>query len=334
MREKEIGIILRKKLPVKNSIEEVFATLMDNLRDSANVDIKKIHLPHARANLSSMLGNLSYVRKFSCNLFHMTGDAHYVIIPIKVPVVLTIHDVQSALRGNVIKQLLVKIFWFWLPAMRAKKITVISNFSKSELLKLVPFAKSKIRVIHNPINPAVKFCQKEFNTNKPTILHLGTKPNKNLERTIRALKGVECSLDIIGPLAQSQIKLLAQCNIQYTNSFNITYEEIIVHYKNSDIVSFVSTYEGFGMPIIEGQMTGRPIITSNIASLPEIAGEGACFVNPLDEEEIRASILRIIEDESYRDHLILKGRENVKRFDPITIANQYLQVYGELLSTE
>ncbi len=78
-------------------------------------------------------------------------------------------------------------------------------------------------------------------------------------------------------------------------------------YHRADIVSLVSTYEGFGMPIIEGQAIGRAVIAGNVASMPEIAGDGACLVDPYDVPAIRTGILRIINDPEYRESLIARG---------------------------
>lgn len=67
---------------------------------------------------------------------------------------------------------------------------------------------------------------------------------------------------------------------------NLSNEEIKKKYEDCDILTLVSTYEGFGMPIIEANRVGRPVITSNILSMPEVAGEAACLVNPFDIENI------------------------------------------------
>ena len=100
----------------------------------------------------------------------------------------------------------------------------------------------------------------------------------------------------------------------------------------ADILAFVSTYEGFGLPIIEAQAIGRVVITSNLASMPEVAGKGALFVNPFSVEEIREGIVSLIENEHDRATLIKRGLENVKRFDKEKIANQYQEIYDEFLS--
>ena len=86
-------------------------------------------------------------------------------------------------------------------------------------------------------------------------------------------------------------------------------------------------YEGFGMPILEAQAVGRAVISSNLFSMPEVAGDSAVLVDPFNIGEIRSAILKIISDDTFREDRIRKGFENIKRFDPELIANQYFGLY-------
>lgn len=86
------------------------------------------------------------------------------------------------------------------------------------------------------------------------------------------------------------------------------------------------------MPIIEGQATGRVVLTSDIAPMNEIAGEAAWFVNPYDVESIRNGFIKLINDAELRKELISKGKENVKRFAVEKIAADYLNLYREVFN--
>jgi glycosyltransferase involved in cell wall biosynthesis len=144
------------------------------------------------------------------------------------------------------------------------------------------------------------------------------------------LKGISCKLSIVGVLSKQQEEALRVNQIDYNTAANITNEELKEQYEKADLLAFVSTYEGFGMPIVEAQIVGRPVVTSNLLSMPEVAGDAAHLVDPFDVEDIRKGVLRIIEDKAYRTLLIEKGRSNALRFSVETIANQYAELYREI----
>ena len=100
-----------------------------------------------------------------------------------------------------------------------------------------------------------------------------------------------------------------------------------VAYQQSDIILFPSLYEGFGLPIIEGQKAGRPVITSNISPLSDIAGGAAHLVNPLDHLSIRKGVQKVIDDNEYRESLCVAGLKNVKKYSSEKIAEAYLELY-------
>ena len=102
-------------------------------------------------------------------------------------------------------------------------------------------------------------------------------------------------------------------------------------YYRSDIVTFVSTYEGFGVPILEANALGRPVITSNTTAMPEVAGDGALIVDPSKPEQIRQAIIRLIEDDNLRNELVFKGYQNVQRFKPEMVAAKYEQLYKRVV---
>jgi glycosyltransferase involved in cell wall biosynthesis len=174
--------------------------------------------------------------------------------------------------------------------------------------------------------------QKLFNVACPVILQVGTGRNKNIPRIAEAIDGLRCHLEVIGRLDEPQRQVLSRHGISYSESCGLTTEEVAERYRRCDLVVLASTYEGFGLPIVEANATGRPVITSNICSMPEVAGSAACLVDPFDCASIREGILRVIGDGDYRSHLVAEGFENVKRFQAEVIVAQYAALYRDLMS--
>jgi glycosyltransferase involved in cell wall biosynthesis len=101
-------------------------------------------------------------------------------------------------------------------------------------------------------------------------------------------------------------------------------------YVYCDIVSFISLFEGFGMPIIEANKIGRPVITSTIPVVREVAGDSAVFVDPYDVNQIENGFSSLFNDQQIRKDCVEKGLKNVTRFDSLVISSQYSQLYNQL----
>jgi glycosyltransferase involved in cell wall biosynthesis len=265
------------------------------------------------------------------DVFHVSGDVHFLtyLLP-RRKTVLTVLDVGFMDRTSGLRRALLRLFWLTLPCLCAARITVISEATKKELLKWVRIPKDKISVIPVFISDAFQVSEtpKQFNTKSPVLLQVGTKPNKNLERVIDAIEGKIWVLEIVGILTDQQRVLLNAKGIKFRNSVSLSESELVARYQQCDVVVFASTYEGFGMPILEAQATGKPVITSKILSMPEVGGEGACYVDPFRVDSIGAGIERIMADREYREDLVRKGHANVERFSRESIAAEYLKLYA------
>ncbi len=189
---------------------------------------------------------------------------------------------------------------------------------------------TKYTVIPNAVSSEYSYVAKEFNTTKPIILHIGTLSRKNLDRTIEALKGICCHLRIIGKLSTYTEELLYKYKIDFSNAFDLNDNEIVDEYIKCDIVNFPSIFEGFGMPIIEAQATGRIVITSNLPPMCDVAGNYGLLVNPYSIDSIRDAYLKIIEDKPLRTLLIKNGLVNVEKYHIDTISSMYLDVFNTL----
>lgn len=262
---------------------------------------------------------------------HITGDVNFIAIFLrKRHTVLTFLDIGLMNHPNWLARTLLRWFWIVLPVRRSAVITTISEATKLELLKYVRADPSKIKVVYVPISPRFIYVPKVFNKERPRILQMGTLHNKNVNRLVQALHGIPCTLDIVGEIKPDLQNELDNAGIHYIASKNISNEEVVLKYQSADIISFVSSYEGFGMPIVEANAVGRVVVTSNLLSMPEVAGNAAHLVDPFNVDSIRYGILKVIEDDAYREKLIANGFVNRKRFDVHEIARQYTMIYESL----
>lgn len=313
------------------SIYKVFKTIENELK-SQNQEIEEYFMPSQYSMPWDIIRNsiFTFKHRNTKGINHISGHIHDVTLGlIGCKTVLTIHDLVFIDNvKNPIKKIYKWLFWLYIPVKLADKVICISNETKRKVLKHIK--TDKITVIYNPIDPTFKYVPKAFNQECPTILHIGTFWNKNLERTIEALEGINCHLRVIGEIDNRILQLLQEKKIQFSNVKGLSDEEIRQEYINCDIVNFPSIYEGFGMPVIEGQQTGRVIITSAIEPIKEIANDGAYFINPYNVDDLRTAYLEIIKNQTLRNDLIEKGLHNVKRFSAKEIATQYIDVYKNI----
>jgi glycosyltransferase involved in cell wall biosynthesis len=319
----------RKPYDFHKSIEIIFEDVRQRLNGKI-VPVKKIFSWYSKGVLDRIKIVLEAKRNQG-DVNHITGDIHFAAILLKKKrTLLTVHDCGMLSSSKGIKHALLKFFWFTLPLKKVALVTVVSEATKDELIKYTGYNADKIKVIPNAVSDAFAFCPKPFNSNKPVILQVGTTPNKNLHRLVEALKGLPCHLHIIGNVPVDMQNKMREYQISYSAMANLTDAEMVEQYKNCDLLSFVSTYEGFGMPIIEANATGRPVVTSNILSMPSVAADAACLVDPYNIDSIRQGIQKVIQDGIYRDQLIQNGLKNCQRYNAGHIANMYLELYRQL----
>lgn len=327
-----ISIFKRKPQEANFSVERLFYDAIGAI--SSDYVCKSFNSRYESRGLFRRLYNIIEAYFNQSDVNHITGDVHYLTYLLaKKKTILTILDCGGLERLKGIRRAVYYVLWYWLPIKRVSLITVISESTKRELLRYVKCDETKIFVIPCCISDEFKPVPKKFNSLEPVLLQIGTGYNKNIPAVAKALSGIPCQLRIIGKLSEEQISQLVASKINYTSAANLSDCEIISEYAKCDALIFVSTYEGFGMPIVEANAIGRPVITSNILSMPEVAGDAACLVSPFNVNEIRHGVVKVVEDADYRNTLIANGYLNALRFKPYIIANQYVRLYEKIISS-
>ena len=202
----------------------------------------------------------------------------------------------------------------------SKHIFTVSEFSKNEIIDFYKVNKEKISVIYNAVNPIFK--PNIENTKEKYILAVSSlNYQKNFHSLIKAfnlLDNKEIKLYLVGNINRnfSSVNLmnLIENNKNIVFKGRVDDDELIRLYSNAICFVYPSLYEGFGIPPLEAQACGCPVIVSNVASLPEVSGESALYCNPYSVEDIREKIEILLNNEKLREDLIKKGFENIKRF--------------------
>lgn len=322
---KNIVLIYRKKSTRGFSLETQFDGLIPEL--AKEYGVTRFEMGGAK----SLIPDLYKLWKLRADVYHITGDVHY-IAPLLPPgkVVLTIHDLghfKNDLRG--LKKLVYKFLWYSLPVKFSRLITVVSQKTFDDLTQEYLIA-NKVTIV--PCSYASDLTPQQLNFNEicPNILQVGTHELKNIPRVLKALSGINCTLTVIGVLDGGLVRALNYYGIKYKSYHNLSRWELLEQYKLADIVTFVSLEEGFGVPVLEAQAVGRPLVVSNIAPMSDNAGYGSCLVDPKNIDEIRHAILRIVNDGDFRRKLVDDGLHNVKRFNVLKITCMYSNIYKKI----
>lgn len=314
------------------SIERVFRSVAEQLRTDG-IATEFVKLPFGNS-LGGTILNLLFFKIPRADVLHVTGHITYMglVLPPERTVV-TFHDLTILSHRRSLRRQAIKKLYFGWPAKRIKYLTAISDATRHKLAAMAPGLDEKVRVIANPV--LVSSCHRGGNVSgTPVILQVGTAPNKNVERLVRAIVGLNCRLRLVGTMTDELRALIDESQVELEHIDYLENEGIEAAYSNADVVTLCSTDEGFGLPIIEAQARGAVVVTSNRPPMSEIAGEGAIKVDPENVNSIRAGVKQALEDAAIRETLVKKGYENIKRFDPQAIAASYLKLYNEILNGE
>jgi glycosyltransferase involved in cell wall biosynthesis len=288
------------------------------------------------------------------DLFHAP---HYVVSPLtRCRYVVTIHDCIHLRFPQYLPNRVAHLYartMMRMAARRAERILTVSQASKDDILHYLGVPAGKVEVIYNalderlamtPTETDVARVRERYLLTSPFILYAGNiKPHKNVDRLIEAYsilrrRGVDgVKLLIIGDEISkypNMRRLVHRFQLhQHVRFLGFVPDAMLaVLYRLAGVFVFPSLYEGFGLPPLEAMAAGTPVITSNVSSLPEVVGDAAVLIDPMDAGAIADAMVRVLNDDALRKTLICRGRERVKSFSWERSVARVREVYGEIVS--
>ena len=285
-------------------------------------------------------------------------EPHYVLPPLtRCRTVVTIHDCIHLRFPEYLPSRAAFVYahtMIRLAARKADRVLTVSDASKRDILHYTGVAPEKVVVVHNgldarfaavPDADAVDRVRQRFQLDHPFVLYVGNiKPHKNLERLIAAFASMRhdgpdgLKLVVIGD-ETSKHPGLRQAVHRHRLDKHVRFfgfqpaATLVTFYRLARVFVFPSLYEGFGLPPLEAMANETPVVTSNVSSLPEMAGDAALLVDPYDVASIAEGIRRAVTDETLRQQLIARGRIRAREFSWARAAADTLAVYRQVLGT-
>ena len=295
------------------------------------------------------------LRREGIDLFHAP---HYVLPPLTpCKSVVTIHDCIHLRFPQYLPNRLAYAYArssLWFATHRSNRVLTVSEASKRDILRYFRIPEGKINVIPNAIDERfgeaptpdeIERVRERYQLNAPYVLYAGNiKPHKNLERLIEAFHTLRHDSDlehvkmlIIGDEI-SKYATLRRAVHKYKLHKHVRFfgfvpdKTLAVLYRLARVFVFPSLYEGFGLPPLEAMASGTPVITSNVSSLPEVVGDAAILIDPLDPGAIADAMRRVLMDSALRETLRAKGLQRVGEFSWERSVRRVREIYGEVLA--
>ena len=213
---------------------------------------------------------------------------------------------------------------------KSDAVVCISENTKRDLLHYLPdVSPEKISVIYNGVDN--RFSHIQSAEKKDYVLYVGKRDRyKNFNALIEPLAKLGYNLKIVGvPLSSTEIQLLDKANLKYEYCGIVSDNELNKLYNEAICLLYTSLYEGFGLPILEAQMAGCPVIAFNSSSIPEVIGDKELLLDDITVDTLRMKMEYV---QKNRDRIVRDGLENVKRFSWDKMADEYMDLYKKMLN--
>jgi len=290
-------------------------------------------------------------RKDSIDIFH--GLSNELTTGLDIPSVVTIHDVAFKTFPDMYHaadRFTYNLKWQY-ACRKADRIIAISECTKQDIIRFYDVDADRIDVVYQPVNRLFYTDYKgvcpdslaSYVDGKPYILYVGSiNSRKNLLGAIKALellpRDLQIPIVVIGDGREYKQKVqnyIAEHSLQDMVIFSpekVGLEGLRYLYRNAQMLIYPSFYEGFGLPVVEALLSGCPVVTSNVSSLPEAAGPHSLLVNPSNIQDISDKMSRILTESTLRSEIIAKGYEFAKQqFSPDVLAAKLMSIYKKVL---
>lgn len=251
--------------------------------------------------------------------------------------VITIHDFtyEKYTKGWTRR---IHIFHKYQALRKADFIVCISKNTRQDLFHYLPeIDKNKVAIIHNGVSEIYRKLSPEDFPNPPQLpqnflLFVGSRaPYKQFDFSVKVAGSSGLPLVVVGsPLSAKEEEKLKSYNVNYISKTFPTDQELCYYYNHATALLYPSEYEGFGIPVIEAQRCGCPVLAYNASSIPEVIGDSPLLLDELHLDKALPLLLRLLQEESFRNEVIRKGLENAKQFSWIKMQDQYLTLYQKL----
>ncbi len=247
----------------------------------------------------------------------------------RAPMVSTVHDLVFRRYPETVDPIILSAQTKRFTKLASSKTYILADSvsTQQDLLQYYPVNQARIKVIYPGIEERftpqkkseIDRVKKKYNLPTQFILSVGTQePRKNLARLAKAAENLQLPLILVGRHGWGD---------QTQTLGFVPDSDLVALYSSATVFAYPSLYEGFGFPVLEAMAAGAPVVTSNISSLPELAGSAAVLVDPLDTKSIQNGILSAVKNS---EKLIKAGIIQAKKFTWEATARQTLEVYEKI----
>jgi len=329
----KVGLDVTPLTLTKAGVARHIAGLLSGLESEPGIEVRPYSFGgHGRAlvpvlDVGWYLGALPAIsRRDGVDVLHCPSQRAPVRSP--VPLVVTIHDLAVLRHPETFNRWTRTYSRLLLPRIvrTASRVITGSEFTRRELGEVLDVPGDKVRVIPYavgpPFEPDGKAAEGDY------VLAVGTlEPRKNLERLVRAFERASLNgtrLLLTGTRGWGNVEPAGE-DVQWLGF--VSDEELARLYRGARCVAYVSTYEGFGFPVLEAMACGAPVVAARTGPAPEVADDAAVLVDPLDDDAIAAGLVEAIDR---ADELRERGLARARDFDWKRVAHETAEVYREV----